>query len=243
MSQVKSSHKNQAPRTIDAIWKGERFEQAYGTPEARVNRHQVQTLTKHSVCASLARATRVARQSMPRSESESDSEDDRERKRSRHERSDKKHDKEKKKKHDKDKMEKKHDKERKHKDKKHEKREKHDGGEPAVSISEPITEEDYFSKAPEFASWLQSRGTYLDELQSDEARKQFGKFVKRWNGGELPPQLYAGVKPASRTRHQWGFVASLSDADLHTLDRTKDGVDSATTQQQATQQQLKRPAR
>ena len=180
---------------------------------------------------------------MPRSESESDSEDDRERKRSRHERSDKKHDKEKKKKHDKDKKEKKHDKERKHKDKKHEKREKHDGGAPAVSISEPITEDDYFSKAPEFASWLQSRGTYLDELQSDEARKQFGKFVKRWNGGELPPQLYAGVKPASRTRHQWGFVASLSDADLHTLDRTKDGVDSATTQQQATQQQLKRPAR
>jgi hypothetical protein len=79
---------------------------------------------------------------MPRSESESDSEDDRERKRSRHERSDKKHDKEKKKKHDKDKKEKKHDKERKHKDKKHEKREKHDGGAPAVSISEPITEEE-----------------------------------------------------------------------------------------------------
>lgn len=176
---------------------------------------------------------------MPRSDSESDSEDDRELKRSRHEKSDKKHDKEKKKKkkHDKYKKEKKHDKERKHKDK------KKDGGEPAVSISEPITEDDYFSKAPEFASWLQSRGTYLDELQSDEARKHFGKFVKRWNGGELPPQLYAGVKPASRTRHQWGFVASLSDADLHTLDRTKDGVDSATTQQQATGQRFKRPAR
>ena len=53
---------------------------------------------------------------MPRSDSESDSEDDHERKRSRHEKSDKKHDKSKKKKHGKDKK-KKHDKERKHNDK------------------------------------------------------------------------------------------------------------------------------
>ena len=163
---------------------------------------------------------------MPRSESDDDDEE-RGRKRAR-EKSEKKHDKDKKK----HKHESKHDKKDSKKDK-HKRTEREPTSSPRVS--EPITETDYFVKAPEFSLWLtEARGSYIDELSSEEARRLFAKFVKKWNGGELSSKFYVGVPAAQavRTRHQWGFAASLSESDQLTLDRTKDGVDSATQQQQ-----------
>lgn len=49
-----------------------------------------------------------------------------------------------------------------------------------------IGEDDYFEKANEFRVWLkESKGKYLDEISSKEARRYFKKFVKRWNDYEL----------------------------------------------------------
>ena len=74
------------------------------------------------------------------------------------------------------KKEKKEKKEKKHK--KH-KRSHHDdvAGDVPVApakVDNPISEDDYFARTAEFQMWLkEARGAYLDELQSEEARKLF----------------------------------------------------------------------
>ena len=94
-------------------------------------------------------------------------------------------------KHNKDK-----DKKKSHKEKKSHKRDKDDGGgkrhkkdksekseaTAEISVSNPISEDDYFAKSKEFQLWLhEARSTYLDEVSSEEARKLFKKFVAKWN--------------------------------------------------------------
>lgn len=99
---------------------------------------------------------------------------------------------------------------------------------PTTTVSNPISEADYFKRAPEFQLWLaEARRQYIDEISGEEARRLFGKFVVKWNGGELASKFYSGIQAdaaASRTRHQWGFASKLSDADQLTLDRTKDAI-------------------
>ena len=57
-------------------------------------------------------------------------------------------------------------------------------------MEEPISEADYFVRAHEFGSWLsEERGKFLDELGTEKARKEFGKFVEKWNAGVLPATL------------------------------------------------------
>ena len=140
------------------------------------------------------------------------------------------------------------DKKKSHKEKKSHKRDKDDGGgkrhkkdksekseaTAEISVSNPISEDDYFAKSKEFQLWLhEARSTYLDEVSSEEARKLFKKFVAKWNTGALPPNVYAGGggsdnAAANRTRHTWAFAAKLSDADQMQLDRTVDGVSNET---------------
>ena len=70
-------------------------------------------------------------------------------------------------------------------------------------------------------------------MSSSAARKEFKRFVKKWNGGELPTRFYAQVEAtaqaaAARTRHRWAFADKLSKEDQWALDTTKDGVNSQT---------------
>ena len=51
-----------------------------------------------------------------------------------------------------------------------------------------IGDEDYFRLNAEFREWLQDdsgKQLFFDELSSEKARKQFGKFVETWNSGRL----------------------------------------------------------
>jgi len=169
----------------------------------------------------------LEQQVMPASTSASSDDEERDRKRSRYEKSSStKHAKEKKK----------HKHKHSGKDKKH-KHTSHNedatrSASTVVSVSDPISEEHYFKKAPEFQLWLtQARSVFIDELSSEEARRLFAKFCRKWNNGELAATFYAGLDAApaaNRTRHQWGFAASLSGADQLLLDRTADGVSSQT---------------
>ncbi len=72
-----------------------------------------------------------------------------------------------------------------------------------------ISEDDYFSRNPEFSSWLTAeKGQYFNQLTAEESRELFAKFVSRWNAKKLPAKYYAGVAaPANmrRTAHNWGI--------------------------------------
>jgi hypothetical protein len=58
----------------------------------------------------------------------------------------------------------------------------------------PIAKDDYFLKNPEFCVWLvESRGKYFGELESEEARSDFGAFVEEWNGNRLDAKFYEGA--------------------------------------------------
>ncbi|KAN0065492.1 hypothetical protein ACQY0O_001329 [Thecaphora frezii] len=101
----------------------------------------------------------------------------------------------------------------------------------------PLTEEDYFLKAAEFKVWLsESRGKYLDETSSKEARRYFAKFVDRWNTGKLSDDFYLGkvrsaaAPSSSQTRHKWGFAskASYTQAEQDALASVRDTVDTMT---------------
>ncbi len=72
-----------------------------------------------------------------------------------------------------------------------------------------ISEDDYFSRNPEFSSWLSAeKGLFFNQLSAEESRELFAKFVNRWNAKKLPVKYYAGLAaPASmrRTGHDWGL--------------------------------------
>uniref|UniRef100_A0A7S4F674 Nucleolar protein 56 n=1 Tax=Chrysotila carterae TaxID=13221 RepID=A0A7S4F674_CHRCT len=140
--------------------------------------------------------------------------------------------------------EKKEKKEKKRKDRDHDKQDKSrktqhlqaEGAQGPEAFGAPLlSEDDYFQRATEFQLWLkEARNRFLDELGSEEARKEFKKFVSTWNSGELPQKYYKGLQEtsiaaASRTRHKWAFASTLSQADQMQLESTKDSVDSQTS--------------
>ncbi|KAI9144004.1 hypothetical protein BKA69DRAFT_899904 [Paraphysoderma sedebokerense] len=57
---------------------------------------------------------------------------------------------------------------------------------PSIPNLTPISTDDYFLRANEFRLWLKERKKiFFEDLSSDESRKHFKKFVKRWNEGKL----------------------------------------------------------
>ncbi|KAJ4965584.1 hypothetical protein NE237_017433 [Protea cynaroides] len=81
-------------------------------------------------------------------------------------------------------------------DRKHHKRDKH-------SFQE-LSEDDYFSKNNEFATWLkEEKGLFFSDLSSDAARELFQRFVKDWNRQKLASQYYEGIASGPRSRHDW----------------------------------------
>lgn len=81
---------------------------------------------------------------------------------------------------------------------------------------EPITEDDYFSKNPEFATWLlEERRQFFSSLSTEESRSLFTEFVEAWNKGRLGAKYYNGIKALSapRTNHNWAFKRQAQQVD------------------------------
>ncbi|KAJ3177433.1 hypothetical protein HDU87_004452 [Geranomyces variabilis] len=80
-------------------------------------------------------------------------------------------------------------------------------------------DDDYFSKATEFQTWLRlDKKKFFDDLSSRSAREYFAKFAKRWNKGKLEKRYYDGiassdVPAAERTGYKWKFK-NLNEAEL-----------------------------
>ncbi|CCM02258.1 uncharacterized protein FIBRA_04341 [Fibroporia radiculosa] len=103
---------------------------------------------------------------------------------------------------------------------------------PLPSGVSPISESDYFLKSDEFRIWLKDeKRKYFDELSSDKSRKYFRKFVKAWNRGKLPKDMYHGVdtlSASSQTAYRWSFASKSSSADHAALQAARNEVGAAT---------------
>lgn len=96
------------------------------------------------------------------------------------------------------------DKEKKSRDKhrdKHHKSDRHSKRE-----FQELTNEDYFSKNNEFATWLkEEKKLFFSDLSSESAREYFSDFVKAWNKQKLDSQYYEGISSGPRSAHSWKF--------------------------------------
>jgi hypothetical protein len=68
---------------------------------------------------------------------------------------------------------------------------------------------------------------FFSDLPGEEARRLFGKFVRRWNRGELNAHIYAGVHSTDAdlrrpTDHDWRFGAKVDRTELEALRKTVD---------------------
>ncbi|CAE6444181.1 unnamed protein product [Rhizoctonia solani] len=105
----------------------------------------------------------------------------------------------------------------------------------SLGVSE-ISESDYFKKNSEFRAWLQEeRGKYFDELSGERARHYFRKFVKAWNKGKLPKELYnadeatESARPASsQTSYRWSFADNGLKVSAAELRAAREAVSQAT---------------
>ncbi|KAI9269308.1 hypothetical protein BDA99DRAFT_558055 [Phascolomyces articulosus] len=94
-----------------------------------------------------------------------------------------------------------------------------------------ISSDDYFEKATEFRLWLkEEKDRYFGDLDSDDARHYFKKFVKAWNRHDLEEKYYKGMNStqlssSDTTGYRWSFAKKL---DQHEQDRIRDNVDSLT---------------
>ncbi|KAG2221024.1 hypothetical protein INT45_009273 [Circinella minor] len=95
----------------------------------------------------------------------------------------------------------------------------------------PISNDDYFEKATEFRLWLkEEKDRYFGDLDSNDARHYFKKFVKAWNRHDLEEKYYKGInssqlQSSDSTGYRWSFAKKL---DLFEQDRIRDNVDSLT---------------
>ncbi|KAF3322497.1 hypothetical protein FCM35_KLT13638 [Carex littledalei] len=94
------------------------------------------------------------------------------------------------------------DKEKKPKDKhKHRKKD-------TVSDFKQLSEEDYFSKNNEFATWLkEEKSIFFSDLSSESAHDLFSGFIKKWNSGKLEQRYYEGISSGPRSAHKWKIKA------------------------------------
>ncbi|OUZ99520.1 hypothetical protein BVC80_531g18 [Macleaya cordata] len=67
-----------------------------------------------------------------------------------------------------------------------------------------LSNDDYFSKNNEFATWLkEERGVFFSDLSSEAARELFLGFIKDWNNQKLESRYYEGITTGPRTAHNW----------------------------------------
>lgn len=82
-----------------------------------------------------------------------------------------------------------------------------------------LTLDEYYARAREFRAWLAEHDKYLDEMSSNDARRNFGRFVRRWNDARLRDAYYAGTVEAPRTRHRWFAGRERASPPRKTADR------------------------
>ncbi|SCV72942.1 BQ2448_6867 [Microbotryum intermedium] len=74
-----------------------------------------------------------------------------------------------------------------------------------------LDESDFYLKSNELRLWLlEQKNKRFDTLRSDDARRYFRKFIKKWNRGLLPAKFYQGISSASlpttvSSSHSWSF--------------------------------------
>ncbi|KAH9646305.1 DYW deaminase domain-containing protein [Citrus sinensis] len=86
-------------------------------------------------------------------------------------------------------------------------RDKHHKGDRRSNCEfQELTNEDYFSKNNEFATWLkEEKKLFFSDLSSDSAREYFSDFVKAWNKQKLDSRYYEGISSGPRSAHSWKF--------------------------------------
>ncbi|GAB2286587.1 hypothetical protein Dimus_020983 [Dionaea muscipula] len=79
-----------------------------------------------------------------------------------------------------------------------------DGGDHlGVEFSE-LSNDDYYSKNNEFATWLkEERALFFSDLSSELARQLFSEFIVDWNRHKLETKYYKGISAGPRTAHKW----------------------------------------
>ncbi|ESR35480.1 DYW deaminase domain-containing protein [Citrus sinensis] len=92
-------------------------------------------------------------------------------------------------------------------DKEKKSRDKHHKGDRRSNCEfQELTNEDYFSKNNEFATWLkEEKKLFFSDLSSDSAREYFSDFVKAWNKQKLDSRYYEGISSGPRSAHSWKF--------------------------------------
>ncbi|KDO61614.1 hypothetical protein CISIN_1g032273mg [Citrus sinensis] len=92
-------------------------------------------------------------------------------------------------------------------DKEKKSRDKHHKGDRRLNREfQELTNEDYFSKNNEFATWLkEEKKLFFSDLSSDSAREYFSDFVKAWNKQKLDSRYYEGISSGPRSAHSWKF--------------------------------------
>ncbi|ORY92066.1 hypothetical protein BCR43DRAFT_446196 [Syncephalastrum racemosum] len=94
-----------------------------------------------------------------------------------------------------------------------------------------ISQDDFYEKANEFRLWLkEEKGRLFADLDKDDTRHYFKKFVKQWNKNELDPKYYKGINStqlasSDTTSYKWAFAKEL---DTNQQDRIRDSVDTMT---------------
>ncbi|KAL2632643.1 hypothetical protein R1flu_004122 [Riccia fluitans] len=84
---------------------------------------------------------------------------------------------------------------------------------PKIPKFDRISEDHYFVKSNEFATWLrEDQGIYFSDLSSEDTHKRFLKFVDVWNAGKLNHKYYEGIKRAARTNHNWAIKKGPEDS-------------------------------
>ncbi|XP_061971427.1 style cell-cycle inhibitor 1-A [Populus nigra] len=95
------------------------------------------------------------------------------------------------------------DKEKKSKDKHKTKRHK---GDRHLKPEFQLSNDDYFSKNNEFATWLkEKKKVFFSDLTSESARELFSVFVKDWNAQKLESRYYEGISSGPRSAHNWAL--------------------------------------
>ncbi|KAI9294165.1 hypothetical protein K502DRAFT_342654 [Neoconidiobolus thromboides FSU 785] len=101
-----------------------------------------------------------------------------------------------------------------------------------------IDEDDYYRKNSEFRLWLlENKGKYFMEMNNEDQKKYFKKFVKKWNSGVLEDKFYDGVNSTQfakedNTSFKWKFANKIDGSEL---DRIRDIVDTDTNKHKARQ--------
>ncbi|XP_021757360.1 DNA topoisomerase 1 [Chenopodium quinoa] len=93
------------------------------------------------------------------------------------------------------------------KEKKSDKKHKTEGSKSSqhpISDFKEITNDDYYSKNNEFATWLkEEKWKFFSDLSSEQTRELFSEFVEVWNSKQLESKYYSGINTAPRSSHKW----------------------------------------